>query len=265
MTLQYNMGYMKKLITALLISVLCCIGTTAQTADNNLPSTLVDSISNALLNPVKKRSYTCVDIPDSVLQKRYGDKYGFSVYASKSDSIRIPDVISQNNRALPDSVKIEFISQSTILDGPLVFLIYNGHKGSVFLRRNADFKTTLSESYSMEVLRLINKIVFVNKNKIIIAKKNIPLFIYSDLPSIGITIYCNGKTLCHSYDFISREQETCIVTYSRSFIDLWNMIDQQLDIIYAMREQKRLKEIKERMHQRFQKYTERLIEKEAKE
>lgn len=225
---------------------------------------LDDSIGNALLNPVKKRSYNRVDIPDSVLQKDYGDEYGFSVYAFKSDSIKIPDVISQNNRELPDSVKIELIEESNILDGPLEFMIYNGHKGTVTLRRNSDFKISLSEPYSMEVLRLINKIVFVNKGKIIIARKNIPLTIYSHQPFLNLKIYKNGKPLCQSLDYIGRVQEDSIVTYSKPFIELWNMLNQYREILYAKKEQKKLEEIKERMHQRLQKHTERLIEKEMK-
>ena len=56
-----------------------------------------------------------------------------------------------------------------------------------------------------------------------------------DRPQIVFKIYFSGKEPIYNYDYIGREQEGKILTYSKPFIELWNMLDEEIGCLVRER------------------------------
>lgn len=211
-----------KLLSIASISLLlafACLRTSAQKPTDKGAMALEDSISKELSYIPAYMGYTTADIPDSVLISRYS-KFKFSFSDLNIDSIKLSNDAGLGENILPDSAKIELTRSGVLLS------VYNDRKGSAIIIDYPTIKYVLSRQESTEILKLIKQIVFVNRGKIIIAKRKLP---YGgkimDRPGIDFKIYLNGKEQSYAYHYIHREQEDHIITYSQPFIELWRISD----------------------------------------
>lgn len=218
---------MKYLTIILLFSLLACQRTSVP---SNKSSVDVSQDSTLAL---PDQTYNCVNVPDSVLEVEYAE-FGIQLSSSKTDTIKIPNDTNQINHALPDSVKIELYDPVYDLNGPFEFKINKVGKGLV-VYGNTGKTNTLTKSHSLKILNLINKIIFVNRGHIIVAKRKIDGGLVMDRPQIVFKIYFSGKERIYNYDYIGREQEGKILTYSKPFIELWNMLDEEIGCLVRER------------------------------
>ena len=149
---------------------------------------LEDSISKELSYIPAYMGYDYVDMPDSVIMSKLS-KYNVSFSSLKIDSIKLPNDVSMGEKMLPDSAKIELPGSGIVLS------VYNDRKGLAILKAAPEIKYTLSRQETTEILKLIKQIFFVNRGKIIIAKRRLPYggIIADFLPMIKSQIYYKGK------------------------------------------------------------------------
>lgn len=240
-----------KLLSIASISLLlafACLRTSAQKPTDKGAMALEDSISKELSYIPIIKGYNQVNVPDSVLIERLS-KSNIKLIGSKPRRYEIPNIVSQENRELPDSVKIHSFFPGW------TFNIYNGRKGTV---KQHGLKRTLPVSTSIEMLKLINKIIFVNKGQIIAARWRFNGAIYQDPEtSITIDLYSHGKKTSYTFNYIDRIYENCIVTYSQPFIDLWNLLDYQVEYLRNIKKEEMRKNAIEHQRQRRKRQQER--------
>lgn len=209
-----------KLLSIASISLLlafACLRTSAQKPTDKGAMALEDSISKELSYIPAYMGYDNVDMPDSVIMSKLS-KYNVSFSSLKIDSIKLPNDVSMGEKMLPDSAKIELPRSGIILS------VYNDRKGSAILKHDPNIKYTLSSQETTEILKLIKQIFFVNRGKIIIAKRRLPYGgIIGDWPTIEFQIYYKGKEQSFSYYILSRLQSSRIVTFSQPFIKIWRI------------------------------------------
>lgn len=210
-----------KLLSIASISLLlafACLRTSALKPTDKGAMALEDSISKELSYIPTYMGYDDVDMPDSVLGS-HPVLYGFSFSSLKIDSIKLPHDVSLGENMLPDSAKIELPFSGIVLS------VYNDRKGLAILKAAPEIKYTLSRQETTEILKLIKQIVFVNRGKIIIAKRRLPNGgIIADIrPRIKCQIYYKGKEQSFIDYELGRIQGNHIITYSEPFIKIWRI------------------------------------------
>lgn len=206
-----------RVLAAVVVVAMACQGISAKVETDSLRFALEDSISKELSYIPAYMGYDDVDMPDSVIMSELS-KNNVSFSSLKIDSIKLPNDVSMGVKMLPDSAKIELPRSGIILS------VYNDRKGSAILKHDPNIKYTLSMQETTEILKLIKQIFFVNRGKIIIAKRKLPRGgIIGDWPTIEFQIYYNGKEQSFSYYKLARLQSSNIITFSEPFIKIWRI------------------------------------------
>lgn len=207
-----------RVLAAIVVVALACQSLSAKVGTDSLRFALEDSISKELSYIPAYMGYDYVDMPDSVIMSKLS-KYNASFSSLKIDSIKLPNDVSMGEKMLPDSAKIELPGSGIVLS------VYNDRKGLAILKAAPEIKYTLSRQETTEILKLIKQIFFVNRGKIIIAKRRLPYggIIADFLPMIKSQIYYKGKEQSFIDSELARIQEDHIITYSQPFIELWRI------------------------------------------
>lgn len=140
------------------------------------------------------------------------------------DSTLVVTNDSHDDTILPDSAEITIFASPCGMD-PIVFSIHQNKESTIeYQDGKPSGKEILSKTYSDQILRKTSDIFLEHKTPIIIAKKIMPEYVASDyLPLVEFVIYSNDDVI-NEYLIVYERQSNYELTYSDSFLELYNLI-----------------------------------------
>ena len=136
------------------------------------------------------------------------------------DSTATDTSVNHKETLLIDSAKVTIFA--SVLDANTINIsVYKDREGVIEQEFSPRLKEKLSEAESKLIIKRISNVFIESNSDIIVSKKYLPEIVVSDLPLITFEIYIRGKKIVKDY-IVGTRQEHYKITYSKSFLDLYN-------------------------------------------
>lgn len=136
------------------------------------------------------------------------------------DSTATDTSVNHKETLLVDSAKVTIFA--SVLDANIINIsVYKDREGVIEQEFSPRLKEKLSEAESKLIIKRISNVFIESNSDIIVSKKYLPEIVVSDLPLITFEIYIRGKKIVKDY-IVGTRQEHYKITYSKSFLDLYN-------------------------------------------
>lgn len=146
------------------------------------------------------------------------------------DSAKTESPANYKEALLIDSAKVTIVA-AVLGANSTSISVYKDREGVIEQELSPRLKEKLSEAESKLIIKRISNVFIESKSDIIISKKYFPEVAIADYPWLTFEIYKNGEKIVKDY-IVGTRQDHYEITYSKSFIDLYNHLFEKSESLY---------------------------------
>lgn len=146
------------------------------------------------------------------------------------DSARTESPANYEETLLVDSAKVTIVA-AVLGANAINISVYKDREGVIEQESSPRLKEKLSEAESKLIIKRISNVFIESKSDIIISKKYFPEVVVADYPWFTFEIYIKGEKIVKDY-IVGTRQDHYEITYSKSFLDLYNYLFDKAESLY---------------------------------
>ncbi len=146
------------------------------------------------------------------------------------DSTRIESPTNCKETLLIDSAKVTIFA-AVLGANAINISVYKDREGVIEQESSPCLKEKLSEAESKLIIKRISNVFIESKSDIIVSKKYFPEVVVADYPWFTFEIYIKGEKIVKDY-IVGTRQDHYEITYSQSFLDLYNHLFEKAESLY---------------------------------
>lgn len=146
------------------------------------------------------------------------------------DSAKTESLANYKEALLIDSAKVTIVA-AVLGANATNISVYKDGEGVIEQESSPRLKEKLSEAESKLIIKRISNVFIESKSDIIVSKKYFPEVAIADYPWITFEIYMKGEKIVKDY-IVGTRQDHYEITYSKSFIDLYNHLFEKAESLY---------------------------------
>lgn len=146
------------------------------------------------------------------------------------DSARTESPANYEETLLVDSAKVAIFA-AVLGANAINISVYKDREGVIEQESSPRLKEKLSEAESKLIIKRISNVFIESKSDIVVSKKYFPEVVVADYPWFTFEIYIKGEKIVKDY-IVGTRQDHYEITYSKSFLDLYNYLFDKAESLY---------------------------------
>lgn len=146
------------------------------------------------------------------------------------DSARTESPANYEETLLVDSAKVAIFA-AVLGANTINISVYKDREGVIEQESSPRLKEKLSEAESKLIIKRISNVFIESKSDIVVSKKYFPEVVVADYPWFTFEIYIKGEKIVKDY-IVGTRQDHYEITYSKSFLDLYNYLFDKAESLY---------------------------------
>lgn len=146
------------------------------------------------------------------------------------DSARTESPANYEETLLVDSAKVAIFA-AVLGANAINISVYKDREGVIEQESSPRLKEKLSEAESKLIIKRISNVFIESKSDIVVSKKYFPEVVVADYPWFTFEIYIKREKIVKDY-IVGTRQDHYEITYSKSFLDLYNYLFDKAESLY---------------------------------